>query len=246
MCVLIASCSRDATHSFTYYSAELRAAAEQGDRDAQSKLGYSYFYGRGIPKDDGAAIEWLHLAAQQGQVDAQYLLGLCYLIGGGVPQDEEVALFWYEEAAQSGHVGAFFMLHILELENSEEYHQMRMRINYGNVRERNGKPFSIVLPESNGIQEPLSNQLPRITRNRIFDAFDIMHHDPDSTHISYPIVRPLTATIAKQYRVDGQTSFYSPSRNTIYVSSTTTLFCFNHELGNKLNFEIKKRSRGDD
>ena len=127
---------------------------------------------------------------------------------------------------------------VTQLENSEEYRQLRMRLSYGNVHVRNGKPFSIVLPEIGWTPDPLPNQLPRITRNRIFDAFDIMHRDPDFTHLAYPIVRPLTATIAKQYRVDGQTSFYSPSRNTIYVSSTTTLFCFNHELGNKLNLEI--------
>ena len=34
-----------------------RLAAEQGDADAQSKLGFMYANHRGVPKDDGLAVK---------------------------------------------------------------------------------------------------------------------------------------------------------------------------------------------
>ena len=81
---------------------ELRARAEQGDADAQIKLGVRYYYGRGVPEDDAEAERWLRLAAEdrerepvdelrakaeQGDAAAQYNLGTQYADGRGVPQD---------------------------------------------------------------------------------------------------------------------------------------------------------------
>jgi len=43
-----------------------RKAAEQGDADAQFKLGSSYAGGRGAPKDDEVACFWLLLAKAGG------------------------------------------------------------------------------------------------------------------------------------------------------------------------------------
>ena len=50
--------------------------AEQGDAEAQKKLGYLYRYGHGVPKDGVEAAKWYRMAAVQGDVVAQFTLGL--------------------------------------------------------------------------------------------------------------------------------------------------------------------------
>jgi len=205
----------------------LRVAAEQGDIDSQCELGCRYYYGRGVPKDDTESVKWLHLAAEQGHARAQYQLGLCYLIGAGVPQDEEEGIRWYYEAGKGGHAGVPFVLQRIEWEQIEM--SRRPPINYGSTYIRNGKPFDIALPDQN-LSEALGQfPLPRTSRSGILAAFDAMHWNPLYTEFSYPKVR-----------TSEQVSFYDPKRDTVYVSQTATIFCFNHELGKRLNEEIAK------
>lgn len=64
--------------------ASLRKAAEQGDIDAQYKLGNCYYNGNGVSEDKAEAVKWYRKAAEQGNVDAQYSLGNCYSNGYGV------------------------------------------------------------------------------------------------------------------------------------------------------------------
>ena len=45
----------------------LRAAAEQGDAEAQFNLGVRYRDGTGVPQDDAEAVRWYRLAAEQRQ-----------------------------------------------------------------------------------------------------------------------------------------------------------------------------------
>ena len=211
--------------------AEYHQQAEQGDIDIQCVLGCFYYYGRGVVKDDTEAVKWLLLAAEQGQVDALYQLGLCHFLGAGVPRNEDEAIRSYWMAMQGGHAGAAFVLHKLELEYSEEYRQMKIRTNYGSTYERNGKPFDIALPTAGGNLDSSPNQLPRVSRNGILDAFDIMHRDEQLTHLSYPTVRPLDPN---------KTSYYHLKRDTIYVSPNCTQIAFDHELGRKLLFDFEK------
>ena len=58
-------------------------AAEQGDADAQDRLGEMYHLGRGVPEDDTEAVRWYHLAADQGHTSVQLRLGVMYLNGWG-------------------------------------------------------------------------------------------------------------------------------------------------------------------
>ena len=51
----------------------LRPFADQGNADAQSRLGLLYANGRGVPQDDAAAANWYQKAADQGNADAQVL-----------------------------------------------------------------------------------------------------------------------------------------------------------------------------
>ena len=82
---------------------ELRAAAEQGDGEAQFVLGVWYADGRGVPQDDGEAALWYRLAADQDHARAQVHLGVMYEIGRGVPQDAAEAVRWHRRAADQGY-----------------------------------------------------------------------------------------------------------------------------------------------
>lgn len=54
--------------------AGLLAAAEQGDVDAQYRVGLIYAEGRGVAQDEVQSFYWLSRAVQQGDADAQTLL----------------------------------------------------------------------------------------------------------------------------------------------------------------------------
>ncbi len=52
-----------------------RQAAEQGNATAMSNLGFMYASGRGVPKDEKAAVAWYTQAAEQGDATATLVLG---------------------------------------------------------------------------------------------------------------------------------------------------------------------------
>ena len=73
----------------------LRPLADQGNANAQTKLGLIYGLGLGVPEDDAAAVSWFRKAADQGHAPAQYTLGFMYGNGVGVPQDYVQAHKWF-------------------------------------------------------------------------------------------------------------------------------------------------------
>lgn len=75
-----------------------RLAAKQGSADAQFKLGYMYYRGRGVPQDFKEAAKWFKLATEQGDSNAQFNLGLMYEQGDGVPQSNVMAYMWLDVA----------------------------------------------------------------------------------------------------------------------------------------------------
>ena len=81
---------------------ERQVLAEQGDAVAQYNLGVMYRIGRGVPKDDKAAVKWWRLTADQGDAEAQYNLGVMYRTGEGVPKDDKEAVKWTRLAAGQG------------------------------------------------------------------------------------------------------------------------------------------------
>jgi TPR repeat protein len=83
-----------------------RKAAEQGDVQAQTRLGYMYGEGRGVAKDEAKAVELYRKAAEQGNAQAQTGLGVMYAYGRGIPKDEGKAAEWYRKAAEQGHAQA--------------------------------------------------------------------------------------------------------------------------------------------
>lgn len=85
---------------------QYRIAAEQGNANAQFKLGEAYYDGQVVAQDRQQAVRWFNAAAEQGHVEAQYTLGFIYQMGRGVSSDPSQAIAWYEKAAAQGHARA--------------------------------------------------------------------------------------------------------------------------------------------
>jgi uncharacterized protein len=83
-----------------------RPLADQGDANAQNRLGIMYEAGLGVMQDFAAAVRWFRKAADQGLADAQLELGWMYEHGQGEPQDYTAALRWYRRAAAQGDADA--------------------------------------------------------------------------------------------------------------------------------------------
>ena len=77
-------------------------SAENGDSDAQYKLGLLYLTGNGALQDFAEAAKWLKLAAEQGYALAQYELGLIYRTGYGLAIDQVQSYMWLNLAAAAG------------------------------------------------------------------------------------------------------------------------------------------------
>ena len=86
----------------------LKLTAEQGDADAQFKLGV--VKGIDVPQNNHEAFKWFELAAKQGHSGAQHNLGVMYAKGMGVPHNIIEAIKWFESAAKQGHSGAQYEL----------------------------------------------------------------------------------------------------------------------------------------
>lgn len=94
---------RDHEDSSAYF---YEHAAEQGDVDAQVKLGEMYYN----KKDYQNAYDWFRKAADAGNARAQYWLSICYQWGQGVKQDRKKAFDWAKKGARQGDVKAEYRL----------------------------------------------------------------------------------------------------------------------------------------
>lgn len=79
----------------------LKPLAEQGNMEAQRRLGIMYRHGKGVAQNDELALKWYRRAAQQGHVLAQNSLGIMYRFGLGVKKNPKQALYWSERAGVS-------------------------------------------------------------------------------------------------------------------------------------------------
>ena len=79
--------------------ATLQAQAQQGDTEAQVRLGDLYAKGRGVPKDHAQARTWYEKAASQGHPIGQNNLAELYFAGLGGPPDYVRAYMWVSLAA---------------------------------------------------------------------------------------------------------------------------------------------------
>lgn len=83
----------------------LKKSAEHGDKEAQYELGLKYINGKGVLKDNKAAVMWLKKSAAQGERDAQLLLGLFYEEGIGVPKNNKLAKEWFKAGDHEKDIG---------------------------------------------------------------------------------------------------------------------------------------------
>ncbi len=91
------------THDRASYRSALavwQPLAEQGDPDAQNKLGEIYDRGIAGKPDYALAAVWYRKAAEQGHSRAQINLGFLYEKGLGVDKSPKAALTWYRKASK--------------------------------------------------------------------------------------------------------------------------------------------------
>lgn len=87
-------------------SESLRQAALDGDARAAFIVAARFAEGKGVPRDNAAAVRWYQAAAQKGLAPAQYRMGALLERGTGTRLDLEAARQWYERAAEAGNVRA--------------------------------------------------------------------------------------------------------------------------------------------
>lgn len=93
--------------------------ANEGDIEAQYKLGLQYRYGGSVDRCDSSfgidykqALSLFRKLAEQGHADAQFELAQMYNDGVGVTQNDVLAIYWYRKAAEQGVASAQFRLGI--------------------------------------------------------------------------------------------------------------------------------------
>ena len=80
----------------------VRARAEQGDAEAEAKLGTIYLLGRGVPQNHAEALKWYRKSAEQGSPSGEAGMGTAFYYGYGVPPDYAESMRWYRKAADQG------------------------------------------------------------------------------------------------------------------------------------------------
>ncbi|MDE1148303.1 MAG: tetratricopeptide repeat protein [Azospirillaceae bacterium] len=82
--------------------AELAPAAEKGEPEAQTYLGWMYEKGLGVPVDYARAQAWYVKAADKGHAHALNNLGSLYFMGNGVPKNATKGISLFRQAAKKG------------------------------------------------------------------------------------------------------------------------------------------------
>ena len=149
--------------------AETQARAEQGDADAQYKIGIMYSEGRGVPQNDAVAFAWYRQAAEHGVAEAQFNVGLMYSAGRGVPQDEAEAVIWYLQAAAQGLADAQVNLGVIFAAGQVVASDLvTAYICFSNALDRlTGERRDQVLAARNSVVEEMTNDQITLARKRL-------------------------------------------------------------------------------
>ena len=84
--------------------------ANDGDAEAQTRIGVFYYNGTGVEINYKKAFEWYTKGAELGNAPAMSHLGACYITGIGVAKDIKIAADWYTKAAELGNAQAMYNL----------------------------------------------------------------------------------------------------------------------------------------
>jgi uncharacterized protein len=94
--------------------------AQRGDAKSQASLGFLYYSGKGVRRDDQKSLLWFNRAAEAGQPTAQFFLGLQYFYGRGVRRDLAQAYSWCDIALTNGYTESLFCRDAVALEMSAD------------------------------------------------------------------------------------------------------------------------------
>jgi len=94
--------------------------ALRGDARSQASLGFLYYSGKGVQRDDQKSLLWFSRAAEAGQPTAQFFLGLQYFYGRGVRRDLARAYSWCDIALTNGYTESLFCRDSVALEMSAD------------------------------------------------------------------------------------------------------------------------------
>jgi TPR repeat protein len=94
--------------------------AQRGDARSQASLGFLYYSGKGVGRNDQQSLLWFGRAAEAGQPTAQFFLGLHYYYGRGVERDLARAHSWCDIALSNGYTESLFCRDVVALEMSPE------------------------------------------------------------------------------------------------------------------------------
>ncbi len=88
----------------------LLSLADEGDADAQWRVGVMYDDGNGVAENDALAFEYTRSSAMQGNSDGQWRLGILYEYGRGVKSDDVMAAVYYTLSAEQGNTSGLYFL----------------------------------------------------------------------------------------------------------------------------------------
>ena len=99
---------------------KLKILAEQGNAEAQYKLGLMYDMGKDVDQDYQKAFEWHEKSANQGLASSQSRLGSMYRYGKGVNINHSKASRWYWKAAEQGDQDAQYLVGTIYLSKKDK------------------------------------------------------------------------------------------------------------------------------
>jgi len=83
------------------------ADANSGNAEAQFRIGLLYLKGRGVPRNEKLALEWLQKSADSGFLRSIFVIGMMHQKGlAELKQNNQEALKWLEKAANFGDIAA--------------------------------------------------------------------------------------------------------------------------------------------
>ena len=100
------------TRAAPFSTEELNALTDtqKNDPDVQYRLGYMYYYGQNLPRDDEQSVKWFKLASAEGNVKASAALALSALLGQGMKPDLTLATLKAYEAAKANNALGLYLL----------------------------------------------------------------------------------------------------------------------------------------
>lgn len=94
----------------------VKKLAEEGNPEAQMKLGVMYSSGLGMPLDKKEGLVWYQKSADQGYAPGQWNLAFVYVKGELVPEDFAKAFQLFTKAAEQGLDSAQYDLGMMYLQ----------------------------------------------------------------------------------------------------------------------------------